>query len=357
MNEPAPPRAPGDGTPRLLILRLSSLGDVLHTLPAVASLRAAFPAARIDWVVEDRWKDLIELNPDVTHVVPVSTKAWRAALDQRGTWREVRSAVAGLRNTHYDAALDFQGLMKSALLARLSGARRRIGFDTDAVKESAASMFYTLHVRPPAGVHVVEMNLALARAAGAENAVMKFPLTTRPEDDAYVEEQLRAHHLNDFFLLSPGGGWGAKRWPLERYVQLHNVLARARGWRSFINAGPGEEPLVQEFMEQARVVQPVHFPLTLRQLVALVKRARLVVTGDTGPLHVAAAVGTPLVALFGPTDPVRNGPYGGRSLVIHHREQAIINYKHEDTPSAAMLAIAVEEVLAATKRVLEEAGG
>src|SRR5574341_1179030 len=138
-------------TPRLLILRLSSLGDVLHTLPAVASLRAAFPEARIDWVVEDRWKDLIELNPDVSHVVPVSTKAWRAALDQRGTWREVRSAVAGLRNAHYDAALDFQGLMKSALLARLSGATRRIGFDADWLKESAAAMLYTEHVHPPAG--------------------------------------------------------------------------------------------------------------------------------------------------------------------------------------------------------------
>ncbi len=344
-------------TPRLLILRLSSLGDILHALPAAASLRATFPEARIDWVVEEHWKDLIEFNPDLSNVIPVSTKAWRATPYQRGTWRDVRTAVASLRDAHYDAALDFQGLMKSALLARLSGAPRRIGFDADFVKESAAAMFYTELVCPPEGVHVVEMNLALARAAGAGDAVMRFPLPTRPEDEAYIDEQLRAHHLNDFFILSPGGGWGAKRWPLDRYVQLHNALARERGWRSFLNAGPGEEPLVEEFMAQARVVRPVHFPLTLRQLVALVRRARLLVTGDTGPLHVAAAVGTPLVALFGPTDPVRNGPYGGRAAVLHHREQAVISYKHEDTPSAALLAITVEEVLAAAKRVLEEAGG
>ncbi len=344
-------------TPRLLILRLSSLGDILHALPAAASLRATFPEARIDWVVEEHWKDLIEFNPDLSNVIPVSTKAWRAALDQRGTWREVRAAVAGLRDAHYDAALDFQGLMKSALLARLSGAPRRIGFDSSALKEGAAAMFYTELVRPPEGVHVVEMNLALARAAGAGDAVVRFPLPTRPEDEAYIDQQLRAHHLNDFFILSPGGGWGAKRWPLDRYVQLHNALARERGWRSFLNAGPGEEPLVEEFMAQARVVRPVHFPLTLRQLVALVRRARLLVTGDTGPLHVAAAVGTPLVALFGPTDPVRNGPYGGRAAVLQHREQAVISYRHEDTPSSAMLAITVEEVLSAARRVLEEAGG
>ena len=344
-------------TPRLLIVRLGSLGDILHALPAVASLRAAFPEARLDWVVEERWKDLIEFNPDLSNTITVSTQAWRAALDQRGTWREVRTAVASLRDAHYDAALDFQGLLKSALLARLSGARRRIGFGADWVKEAAAAMFYTEHVDPPAGVHVVEMNLALARAAGAENAVIKFPLPTRPEDEAYVEEELRAHHLNDFFILSPGGGWGAKRWPLDRYALLHNALARERGWRSFLNAGPGEEPLVNEFMAQARVVHPVHFPLTLRQLVALVRRARLLVTGDTGPLHVAAAVGTPLVALFGPTDPVRNGPYGGRAVVLHNREQAVISYKHEDTPSAALLAITVEEVLGATRRVLEEPSG
>ncbi|HXE74955.1 MAG TPA: lipopolysaccharide heptosyltransferase I [Candidatus Xenobia bacterium] len=341
-----------EAEPRLLILRLSSLGDILHTLPAAATLRASFPQARLDWVVEDRWKDLLELNPDVTNVIPVSTKAWRAALNQSGTWREVRRAVAALRDARYDAALDFQGLMKSALLARLSGARQRIGFDADAAKESAAAMFYTLHVRPPAGAHVVEMNLALARAAGAEKQVVKFPLLTRPEDEAYIEEQLRAQQVNDFFILSPGGGWGSKRWPLERYAQLHNALARERGWRSFLNTGPGEEALVEEFMREARVVKPAHFPLTLRQLVALVKRARLLVSGDSGPLHIAAAVGTPLVALFGPTDPLRNGPYGGRSVVIHHCEQAVISYKHEDTPSAAMLAITVEEVLAAIRRVL-----
>ena len=345
---------------RLLIVRLGSMGDIVHALPAAASLRAAFPEAQIDWVVEARWKDLLEGNPDINSVVEVDTQRWRRTLGQRHTWSELSGAVGGLREARYDVAVDFQGLLKSALVARLSGAPRRIGFEKGVVKESAAALLYTERVQPPENIHVVEMNLALARAAGTQADVVRFPLPARPEDDAYIEEELRKHQLRDFFILSPGGGWGSKCWPVERYAQLHNALARARGWRSFLNAGPGEETLVNEFTAQARVTRPAHFPLTLGQLLALVRRARVLVAGDTGPLHVAAAVGTPVVGLYGPTDPVRNGPYPprrARAEVIHHREQATITYKHEDKPSAGMLAIAVEEVLAAVGRVVEGGGG
>jgi lipopolysaccharide heptosyltransferase I len=345
----------------VLVVRLGSMGDILHALPAVASLRGAFPDAQIDWVVEERWRELLEGNPDLTRVIAVDTQRWRRELGQSQTWSEVSGAVGGLRRQHYDLAVDFQGLLKSALLGRLSGARRRIGFDKGVAKESGAALFYTEGVRPPENAHVVKMNLALARAAGAAADVIRFPLPARPEDDAYVEEQLHAHQVRgDFVILSPGGGWGSKCWPLERYAQLHNALARERGWRSFLNAGPGEERLVNDFTAQARVTRPVHFPLTLGQLVALVRRARVLVAGDTGPLHVAAAAGTPVVALFGPTDPARNGPYPprrGRAVVIHHREQATITYKHEDAASPAMLAITVEEVLAAVNQAVETARG
>ncbi len=345
-------------TSRLLIVRLGSMGDIIHTLPAAATLRAAFPEAQIDWVVEERWKDLLESNPDISRAFAVDTQRWRRELGQQRTWSELSGAVGGLRQQRYDVAVDFQGLLKSALVARLSGATRRIGFDRGVVKESGATLFYSETVRPPENYHVVEMNLALARAAGAAAEVVRFPLPARPEDDAYIEEQLRAHQVRgDFVILSPGGGWGSKCWPVERYAQLHNALARARGWRSFLNAGPGEERLVSEFTALARVTRPAHFPLTLGPLVALVRRARLLVAGDTGPLHVAAAVGTPVVGLFGPTDPARNGPYGGRSVVIHHREKATITYKHEDAPSPAMLAITVEEVLAAVEKALERSRG
>lgn len=342
---------------RLLIVRLGSMGDIVHALPAVASLRTAFPEAQIDWVVESRWQDLLAGNPDLTNVIPVDTQRWRRELGRQHTWSEVSSAVGGLRQQHYDLAVDFQGLLKSALVARLSGAARRIGFEKGVVKEAAAALLYTERVRPPENVHVVEMNLALARAAGARSDVVRFPLAARLEDEVYIEEQLQKHQLREFVILSPGGGWGSKCWPVERYAQLHNALARTRGWRSFLNAGPGEERLVSEFTARARVTRPAHFPLTLGQLIALVRRARVLIAVDTGPLHVAAAVGTPVVGLFGPTDPVRNGPYGDRAAVIHHREKATITYKHEDAASPAMLAITVEEVLAAVERVAEGGRG
>jgi len=344
---------------RFLLVRMGSMGDIVHALPAAASLRAAFPRARLDWLVEARWLPLLEGNPDVTNVIPVDTYAWRSSLLNPATWASVAMTVRGLRGIGYDCSLDLQGLYKSALFARLSGARQRLGFEKEFLKESGAARFYTQRVRPPENTHVIEMNLALAKAAGADKPVVRFPLPARPEDEAAVNDLLKKNQLRDFFVLSPGGGWGAKRWPVERYAMAHNELARRRGWRGVINAGPGEEPLVSELLARARVARPAHFPLTLGQLVALLRRARLVVSGDTGPLHLAAALGTPVVGLYGPTDSVRNGPYSpaGRAAVLHHREQARITYKREDKPSPAILAITVEEVLAAAERVLGGAGG
>lgn len=347
---------------RLLVVRLGSLGDIIHTLPAVATLRENFRDVHIDWLVESRWRELVELNPDVNGVVAVDTYRWRQAPLWPPTWWGAGKALWQLRRGAYDGAIDFQGLYKSALLARISGAEWRLGFDASVIKEAGAARFYTEQVpvfRKKS--HVVQLNLSLAVAAcggvGTVAPVLRFALLTRPEDEAYVEEQLREHQLGEFFVLSPGGGWGAKCWPVERYAQLHNELARRRGWRSVLNAGPGEEHLVSEFAAQARVTKPVHLRLTPRQLVALLRRARVVVSGDSGPLHLAAALGTPVVGLYGPTDPARNGPYSKRSVVVHHPEAGATTYKREDKPSPSMLAITVEEVLTAVDRCLETAGG
>jgi len=346
-------------TPRFLVVRLGSLGDIVHALPAVASLRDTFPQARIDWLVEARWAELLELNPDLSNIFPVDTRGWRRAPLSSATWRSVGALRRTLREARYDSAIDFQGLYKSAVLAWMSGARRRIGFARSVAKEAGVARFYTEEVQSPSGVHVIEMNRALARAAGAGETPVRFALPTSAEDESQVEEMLRAHHLGEFVVLSPGGGWGSKCWPVERYAALHNTLARERGWRTVLNAGPGEEKLVSAFQAQARVTKPVHLTLTLRHLVALLKRAKVLVSGDTGPLHLAAALGTPVVGLYGPTDPARNGPYGPRSVgvVVHNREKATITYKHEEETGPALLAITVEEVVAAVMRALEASGG
>jgi len=344
-------------TPRFLVVRLGSLGDIVHALPATASLRDTFPQARIDWLVESRWAELLELNPDLSNVFLVDTRSWRRVPLSPATWRSVGALRRTLREARYDSAIDFQGLYKSAVLAKLSGAEKRIGFAKGIAKESGAARFYTEEVQPPTGVHVIEMNRALARAAGAGETQVRFALPTSAEDEAKVEEILGAHHLTEFVVLSPGGGWGSKCWPVERYAALHNALARERGWRTVLNAGPGEEKLVSAFQAQARVTKPVQLTLTLRQLVALLKRAKVLVSGDTGPLHLAAVLGTPVVGLYGPTDPARNGPYGPRAVVVRHREKATITYKHEEETSPALLAISVEEVVAAVNRALEASGG
>ncbi len=343
----------------ILLVRLSSLGDVVHALPVLETLRAAFPDARIDWLVEQQWQELVELHPALTNVIPVDTRAWRRAPFKRSTWKELRSTLRALRRGRYDVALDLQGLYKSSLLAFAGGVKKRLGFDVSSLKEPGASIFYTGQVAQPGAEHVVEKNLALAAALDAKKPVRNFCLPTTTEDENYVEEQLQKEGVKEFFVISPGGGWDSKCWPVERYAELHNYVAQESGWRCFLNIGPGEETLRTEFLSKNPAPPPVYFPLTLRQLVVLLKRAKVFVSGDTGPLHLAAAVGTPVVALFGPTDPARNGPYAkdsSRAVVLHHNELGIRTYKHERETSPAMLAISVEEAQTAVDRVLEASG-
>ena len=348
---------------RILLVRLGSMGDVVHTLPVLSALRAAFPDARIDWLIEQRWQELVELHPGLSNVVPVDTHAWRREPLSRRTRRGLGHTLGGLWQGGYDLALDLQGLYKSAVFSLLSGAPRRVGFDVYSLREPGASMFYTQQVMTSGtggrALHVVEKNLALAAQVGATAPEVRFDLPTTLEDDVYVEEQLRAQGGKDFFVINPGGGWGAKRWPLERYAELARWVAAERGWRCYLNAGPGEESLVAEIERREPSLSPLRFPLTLRQLVALLRRARLLVAGDTGPLHIAAAVGTPLVALFGPTDPLRNGPCvtgASRARVVHHPELQIRSYRRKGTVSPAMLALTVAEVKAAVEEVLGASG-
>lgn len=332
---------------RFLVVRLGSMGDIVHTLPAVACLRQRFPRVRIDWVVEPRWRELVELNPHLSQCV---------SLETRGPLRALARAVAALRHAGYDCTLDFQGLYKSAVLAWLTDARRRIGFHERALREPGSFLFYTECVQPPAGTHVVEMNLALVAHLGAElRGPLAFDLPTTPEDDAFVEECLRRHGLSQFFILNPGGGWMSKRWPVERYAELHDALVRARGWRGFVNVGPGEESLALDLARLAHAAKPVRFPLSPRQFVALARRAQLVVGGDTGPVHVAAALGRPVVGLYGPTDPVRNGPFGARVAVVYNPGVTPPTYKREQGYSPAMLSITVEQGVTAIDHLMMQA--
>lgn len=335
MPDPTPQQTPSQITePRFLLVRLGSLGDVIHALPAASALHDTFPASRIDWAIDPKWQRLLEGNPDLNGIIPVDRKSPAG----------IAATVGTLRGAQYSCAIDFQALYKSAVLAFSSGAPRRIGFQSSYAREALASLLYTDHLNPRGG-HKVDHNLTLAEAAGARLSKPRFPLQVHAEDEARVTQELARHNITDFYVLNPGGGWRSKCWPPERYGELHRKLAEERGWRGIVSFGPGEENLAQELVSAAGTLPPIAIPLALGPLMALLRRAKFVVSADTGPLHLAAALGTPSVGLFGPTDPARNGPYGDAGISVRNPRNNETTYRRGTSYSSAMLSITVEQVM------------
>jgi lipopolysaccharide heptosyltransferase I len=289
--------SPSDLT-SILVFRLSALGDVIHTIPAVVALKSALPEANVGWVVERPYRDLVRTVTGV-ETIPVSMKKWgRAFVSSRGEMFAARASMRG-----FDVAVDFQGLIKSASLAWVSRARVRYGFDRDAIREGPAGVFLNRRVSVDPALHIVEQNLALARAvAPSIGSVPEVDFTPFAADPSG-----KLRELEDSVVLLPGAGRPDKQWPPERFGEV----ARRMGDRRVIAVwGPDEEPLA------AATGCDVAPPTDLRELAWLLKHARLVIAGVTGPLHLAAALGTRVVALFGPTDPRRNGPYGQLGNVV-----------------------------------------
>ncbi|MGH9670573.1 MAG: glycosyltransferase family 9 protein [Terriglobales bacterium] len=346
---------------RILIVRLGAMGDVLHGLPAAAALRRALPSAQIDWVIEPRWAELLcaageartaarsPLKPLVDVVYEVDTRSLRAA--SGWAWRQAADTLRRIRKGKYDAAIDLQGSIKSGLIAALSGAREAVGFAR--TREAPAAMLYNRRVAARAR-HVIEQNLELVAAVAGNIAPAPAELPQDRGADAWCELELRKRGRYEYALLSPGVGWGAKRWPAERYGEVARQLA-AEGLASFINTGPGEEKLAGA-VEAASGGAAASVPCTLGLLIALARRAKLFIGGDSGPMHLAAALGIPVAAIFGPTDPERNGPYGTRSVVLRSAESRT-SYSHVATPDPGLAAIAVEQVMEAARRLLKGGHG
>lgn len=349
-------------TERLLIVRLGAMGDVIHGLPAVTALRAAFPGAMLGWLIEDRWAELLctlptprsgprsPQRPLVDRVHTVNTRQWRTAPFSVATWERVAASLSDLRAARYDVALDLQGAVRSSLLARWSGAP--VIFGAAQPRENLASMFYTRQIIYR-GEHVVEQNLSLAEAMAHQT--LKIQKIDLPHDDASEREcDRRLKDTQEFALLNPGAGWGAKQWPAERYGEVARRLAE-NGLRSLINFGPGEEDLARA-VQSASGGKAEIFTGSLTQLIALTRRARLFIGGDTGPMHLAAALDVPVVGIFGPTDPARNGPFGSGSIVLRSAASDI-SYSHVSRPDQGLLEISTEQVVAAARQLLGERHG
>jgi heptosyltransferase I len=366
MIDSASPSSPAS-TPRLdrlLVVRLGAMGDIIHTLPAVAALRQAFPESTLGWLVEERWAELLctlryprsgarsPERPLVDRVHTVKTAAWRHALISFNTWQQVAVSLSDLRGIRYDAAIDFQGAIRSSLLARWSGAP--VIYGSAQPRENAASMFYTRKIFVKTeGTHVVKQALALANAAIATTdaseskagALVQFPLDS--EAETRIAEV--APGGKRFVILNPGAGWGAKMWPAERYGIVAKELAKD-GLDCLVNYGPGEEEIALA-VEAASAGAARKISCSISELITLTRRACLFIGGDTGPMHMAAAFQIPVVAIFGPTNPVRNGPFGTRSMVLRSAS-SLTDHTRRREPEPGLLEITVDEVAAAARKLL-----
>ncbi len=349
----------GSNIERLLIVRLSAMGDVIHTLPAAQALRAKFPEAMIGWVIEERWAELLcapgtplrgprsAQRPLVDWVHPVNLTGWRKSLLTFSTLQQIAKVWNDVRSARYDVAVDLQGAIRSAVLARWSGAR--VVYGAAEPRESPASLWYTRRA-VARGTHVVEQNLAIAEAVAKSKLQMpRVELPLDPLTEESISQDLAQHGVGEFAILNPGAGWGAKRWPAQRYGEVARQLAKD-GLRCLVNFGPGEEELFQEVnAASGGVVRPTKASIT--GLIALTRRARLFIGGDTGPMHLAAALQVPVVAIFGPTDPARNGPYGTRSIVLRNPASPT-SHARVAKPDEGMLEIGVDAVVDAARTLL-----
>jgi heptosyltransferase-1 len=336
---------------RVLIMRLGAMGDILHALPAVAALRQAHPACFLGWAVEPRWSPLLRAEdgqmPLVNRIHLVKAKDWARSPLQTGTLREIGALRRSLRAEGYDLCIDLQGAVRSALAGRLAGASRMIGEDEP--REWAARWLFGERVRTR-GVHVIEQAVEVCAAAvGEPLSPVLPPLPVNREAELWADGVLSDVRRQPVVLLSPGAGWGAKRWPAERYGVVAMDLHR-QGYRVLVNAGPEERTIAAEVVSASGgVAQAPEF--TLERLIALTRRVCLVIAGDTGPLHLACALGKPVVGIYGPTDPARNGPFGVPFRVLRHPESKRDHTRHAE-PEAGLLTITPRQVVDAANDLL-----
>lgn len=347
-REVLPLNGPNWNIQRILLVRLSSLGDVIHTLPALRTLRQAFPNARITWVVEDKFKDVLHANPDLDEVLVVRTRDWRKQ-PNLATLKEVKAFYRELRGRNFDLAIDIQGLIKTGVLAALSGAPLRVGFHRRDCREQWNALFTNIKVPEIGrGTHVVEKNLSMIRALGASETSHEFPVRIPEQAENRAQSFIQNHPelgQRPIVVLHSGVGYKTKQWDLDRFARLGDRIYTELGANVLLTWGPGEQDKVGRLSRQMQHPHWVAPPSSLHESMALFNKACLFVGGDTGTLHLCVALGIPTVSLFGPTDPVYNGPFGTTHQVIVKKLHCSFCYKRTcPTHNECMDGITVDEV-------------
>jgi len=337
-----------DAPRSIVLVKLSAIGDVLHGVPTAVAARRAFPAARIGWVVEGRAADVLAGHPAVDHLFRLP-RGWLRS------WGAVRSLRRQLLDFRADAAIDMQGLLKSGVATWLTGARVRIGHAPPEARE--CSWLACTHRVPSAAAHVVDRNLALLGPLGTGETRPAFDMPDWPVSRRRMHDWLATLRLPaPPVLVNPGAGWRSKLWPEDRFAAVARALRERHGLTSIIVWGGererGSAERIAAGAPHAAILAP---QTTLQDLGALCRMARLFISSDTGPLHIAAAVGTPCVGLFGPVPATRNGPYGGIHATVEPPAEARPAWENRKADTTSMDAIRVDRVLAACDGLLPRA--
>ena len=298
---------------RILLTRLSALGDIVHTWPLAAALAHSAPGVELAWVVEEPFMPLVAPHPAVSVAIPVATRRWRQRPLSRATRREVAAFRRAVREFAAEVAVDPQGLVKSAVLGRLAGSPVRVGFARSHRRELPAGVFYSRTVQPPPEArHVIDIYLSMLSAVGTEPVFGAAPDGTflAPRTPAAGATAARAA-----IAFVPGTGGPGKAWGAARFAELARRLGE-RGVPVVVAWGPGERELADSIVSEGGDHTELAPPTSLPELAALLSRSAVVVGGDTGPVHLAASLGVPTVAVFTATDPARNGPRGRRVAIV-----------------------------------------
>ena len=341
---------------RILIVKLGAIGDIVQTLPAVAALRRVYPKAWLAWIVETAGADLLRGNPDLDELITIDTQAWRANwwVGLRHAWYVSRH----LRRAGFDLCIDFQGFLKSALLAYFSGAPIRLGLPRQRCREPLSAILTNCHgPRVDPDMPVVEQLVELLRPLGVTTTERHFPIPLTEPDEHFAARVWRELGFTadvPVVVLNPGAAWDAKRWGALNFARLNDALIRRYQVRTLLTWGPGEESLVQRVVQAMTYTPAIAPATTLMQFAALVSRCTVFVGADTGPLHLAAAVGTPTVALFGPSNPRRNAPYGKGHIVLHRQSRCGTSDQRTCGHGGSLPAIEVETVVQAVGKLLEK---
>jgi lipopolysaccharide heptosyltransferase I len=322
-----------------LIIRLSSLGDIIHTLPAFSALRKTYPGAKISWAVEKKGKDILDLVPGIDEVIEVGSPGWRRRLKNR-----------------HQVALDFQGLVKSGMIAWLSRAGKRIGFSGRNLKEPLARLFYTDRLEEVSETgHVIDKNLELLTLVGIRESGYDFPLEIPGGLNNQVLSKMESIGLGKnkkLCVFNVGAAWETKLWPSENWINVLEGLKSHDVFPVILWGNPAEKELALHISQESGA--PVAPFFSVKEVLAFIRMAHLVVSGDTFALQAACALSIPVVGLFGPTNPRRNGPFALRDKAAYHPMECSLCYKRSCPSMECMKKITPEEVIRLVLQSLEE---